>query len=207
MNDHRIFTIGHSTHRVERFVALLANSGVTAVADVRSVPYSRFQTQFNRSILPKTLKTSGIAYVFLGHELGARSSDPSCYVDGRVQYSRIASTALFRCGIERVLNGMSEHSIALMCAEKEPLECHRTLLVSRELESLRVGVTHIHADGGHESHSDAMLRLLDIVGLPRTDLFRSRDDLIAEACSIQESRTAYVQKGQDRRHSVEQSAQ
>jgi uncharacterized protein (DUF488 family) len=187
-----VFTIGHSRHSLERFVELLAKSGATAIADVRSVPYSRFQPHFNRSALSKALKANGIAYVFLGHELGARSDDPSCYIDGRVQYSRLAAKPLFQSGIERVLNGMKSQTIALMCAEKEPLECHRTLLVGRALDSLGVGVTHIHADGRQESHSDAMFRLLDLVGLPRADLFRSPAELVEEAYAVQESRTAYV---------------
>lgn len=196
MSDRNVFTIGHSTHSLDRFVDMLIQSGITALADVRSVPYSRYQPQFNRSTLPKALKKRGVAYVFLGDELGARSSDPSCYEDGRVQYSRLAATPLFRSGIERVLSGMETHNIALMCAEMEPLECHRSLLVSRELESLGVPVVHIHANYHHESHSDAMLRLLDLLGLYQAELFRSSDELISEAYAIQESRTAYVNRSE-----------
>ena len=192
MNSAKVLTIGHSTHTIERFVELLRQHGVTALADVRSAPFSRFNPQFNKKALESSLRESGIAYVFLGKELGARSDDPSCYENGRVQYGRLAQTELFNKGIDRVKKGMEAHSVALMCAEKEPLECHRTLLVSRALEQEGTPVAHIHADGRLESHHDAMLRLLPMVGLPVTDLFRSEEELIAEACAKQEDRVAYV---------------
>src|SRR6266496_4132642 len=84
-NEPTVLTIGHSSHPIERFVALLRQHGVTAVADVRSAPYSRHQPQFNKDLLQRSLKDAGIAYIFLGKELGARSEDRSCYENGRVQ--------------------------------------------------------------------------------------------------------------------------
>ena len=189
---HRIFTIGHSTHTLEAFVALLKLHDVTALADVRSAPFSRFNPQFNKGALERSLKAHGVKYVFLGRELGARSDDRSCYENGRVQYARLARTELFRSSLERVTRGTQEHSIALMCAEKEPLECHRTLLVARALDEQGVTVDHILNDGRLESHRDAMERLLDVTGLPHEDLFRSRNELMAQALARQEARVAYV---------------
>jgi uncharacterized protein (DUF488 family) len=191
-NAARILTIGHSTHTLEHFIALLKQHGVTAVADVRSAPYSRFNPHFNKAELERSLKAEGIRYVFLGRELGARSDDPSCYEKGRVQYARLARTEAFRKGIERLLRGAAEHRIACMCAEREPLECHRTLLVARALVDEGAEVAHIHADGRLEPHAAAMDRLLDLTGLPREDLFRSRADLVAEALARQEEKVAYV---------------
>lgn len=187
-----VLTVGHSNHSLDEFVRLLRLHRVTAVADVRSAPYSRFNPQFNCEALEHALKAHGIKYVFLGRELGARSDDRSCYENGRVQYARLARTELFRNGIERIVRGANDYRIALMCAEKEPLECHRTLLVARALEQRGVVVEHILPDGRLESHGHAMERLLDIVGLPREDLFRSRQELIAEALVRQEGRIAYV---------------
>jgi uncharacterized protein (DUF488 family) len=187
-----VLTIGHSNHPLNAFVVLLQQHGVTAMADVRSAPYSRFAPQFNREALERSLKAHHIKYVFLGRELGARSDDRSCYENGRVQYARLARTDLFRSGIERVIRGANHYRIALMCAEKEPLACHRTLLVARALDELGVAVSHILADGRLESHDDAMLRLLDVVGLPHEDLFRSRQELIAQAIAKQEEQVAYI---------------
>jgi len=179
---------------IDTFITLLQQQGVTAIADVRSVPYSRFNPQFNRKELEQSLKPYGIRYVFLGRELGARSDDPSCYEKGRIQYARMARTDVFQSGIQRVICGASDYRIALMCAEKEPLECHRTLLVARALIDLGVPVAHILADGRLEAHEITMERLLDIVGLPQQDLFLSKDELIAHALAKQEERIAYVNK-------------
>lgn len=187
-----IFTIGHSTHTVEAFVDLLRCHRVTAVADVRSFPFSRFNPQFNKDALQESLKAQGIKYVFLGCELGARSKDPACYKNGRVQYARLARTAPFQAGIDRVIEGGAKYRLTLMCAEKEPLECHRTLLVARALSEKGIQIAHILADGSVEPHGNALVRLLDIVGLPQQDLFRSKDQLIEEALARQEEQVAYV---------------
>jgi uncharacterized protein (DUF488 family) len=104
----------------------------------------------------------------------------------------LAQSPLFRAGLDRVIKGTESQRVALMCAEKEPLECHRTLLVSRELVALGASVVHIHADGTLESHADAMRRLVKMLGLPEEDLFRSREEMIADACALQEERIAYV---------------
>lgn len=187
-----ILTIGHSTQVIGAFTDLLQRHRVAAVVDVRSVPYSRFNPQFNREPLQKSLAASDVAYHFLGRELGARSDDPACYEAGRVQYSRLARTKLFLDGIDHVVRIAAVERVALMCAEKEPLECHRTLLVARALVERGSAVGHILGSGNVESHETAMERLLDVVGLPREDLFRSRESLLEEALVLQESRIAYV---------------
>lgn len=187
-----VLTIGHSTHTIETFVGLLRKHGVTALVDVRSAPFSRFNPQFNKDALERDLKAQGIQYVFLGRELGARSDDPACYENGRVQYARLAQTALFQRGLDRVMDGATKYRLALMCAEKEPLECHRTLLVARALVERGVAVEHILADGSLESHDGALARLLKLVGLPEQDLFRGRQQLVDEGMSRQEKRIAFV---------------
>lgn len=189
-----IFTIGHSTHPIGRFIELLQQHGVTAVADVRSSPYSRFNPQFNRKALTASLHEAGIGYVFLGDELGARSKDPCCYENGRVSYEKLAQTDLFKNGLERVETGSSTHTIALMCAEKEPLSCHRTILVTRELENRGLPVAHILDDGSIEPHQAAMSRLIQQLHLPEHDMFRSDTEQFEEAYKIQAQRIAYVQK-------------
>lgn len=195
MNDQprpTILTIGHSNHPRAHVVGLLKANGVTAVADVRSSPYSRLHPDFNREPLQKALKSEGFAYVFLGDELGARSRDPACYSDGKVQYRKLAQTELFRRGLDRVLQGAELNRIALLCAERDPLACHRSILVARELEARGAAIEHIHADGTREPHAVALNRLLTLVGLPEADLFRGREELIEDAYTLQEQRIAYV---------------
>jgi uncharacterized protein (DUF488 family) len=187
-----IYTIGHSSHAWPAFVDLLTAHRISAIADVRSAPYSRRYPQFNRETMQPALADRGIAYVFLGRELGARSEDPDCYVDGRVQYARLARTTSFNTGITRVIDGAASFRIALMCAEREPLDCHRTLLVGRALAARGVGVSHILADGTVESHEATLRRLPDLLAMPTADLFESENDRLESACAQQERRIAYV---------------
>ncbi|HEY6923873.1 MAG TPA: DUF488 domain-containing protein, partial [Steroidobacteraceae bacterium] len=177
-----MYTIGHSNHPIDGFIGLLQQHGIDALADVRSTPYSRFNPQFSKERLQAALTDAGIKYVFLGEELGARSKDPVCYDEsGRVSYRRLASTELFRRGLDRLLTGMQNHRIAIMCAEREPLDCHRTILVARELEQAGVPIAHILKDGTLEPHRHAMERLASRLKLTRTDLFRTIDELIEDA--------------------------
>jgi uncharacterized protein (DUF488 family) len=187
-----VFTIGHSTHPQEHFIGLLRQHRITALCDVRSKPYSRMNPQFNREELKEALLAQGIEYRFLGKELGARSDDPNCYENGKVQYDRLAETELFKYGLKRVLRGMREEfRIALMCAEKEPLECHRTILVARHLVALGVTIEHILADGSLENHDAALTRLARMINLREPDLVHSREQLLADAYRKQAERIAY----------------
>ena len=197
--ERTIFTIGHSTHPQERFIGLLERHGITAVCDVRSKPYSRMNPQFNREDLSKTLALRGIEYRFLGKELGARSEDPSCYEGTKVRYARLAETHLFKDGLKRIFRGLREgFQIALMCAEKEPLDCHRTILIGPQLTALGISVQHIHADGHLESHETASLRLAHKLNLSENHMFSSQADLIADAYRLQEERIAYDRSHVDR---------
>ncbi|MBD1814520.1 DUF488 domain-containing protein [Microcoleus vaginatus DQ-U2] len=156
-----LFTIGHSNLSIEAFVLLLQQHGITAVADVRSHPFSRYLPHFNKSDITASLSSAGIQYVFLGKELGARPEDLSCYdTSGKALYDRIAATPLFSQGIQRLLKGASNYKICLMCAEKDPITCHRTILVCHKLREFNLEINHILSDGKLESHQDLEKRLL-----------------------------------------------
>ncbi len=192
MNTKRypVFTIGHSNHQPEIFVALLQKHGVNAVVDVRSAPYSRYLPHFNKEFLDRSLNEVGVRYVFQGKELGGQPADRAYYdADGRVMYDKLAETTAFKQGIEYILMNAATARFALTCSEKEPLDCHRTLLISRTLAERGVPVAHIHADGSLESHDDAMHRLLDVFKLPHNgDLFRSPEAVIDDAVARQAQR-------------------
>ena len=194
VTQHPVLTVGHSNHPPETFINLLVRHGVDEVADVRSAPYSRYAPQFNHDALQGALNAIGIAYTYLGGELGGRPADRSCYdADGRVRYDRVAETMQFDDGIRSIIHAADERQVALLCTEKEPLECHRTLLVARNLIQRGVAVAHILAGGGLESHDDAMARLVESHKLPPNgDMFRTRDDVIAEALERQARKFAYV---------------
>ena len=186
-----IYTIGHSRHPTDFFIELLVGAGVEAVVDVRSVPYSRRHPQFNSRTVAVALRAHGIRYGAWGSDLGARSDDTDCYVNGRVSYDRLAKTPAFSSAIDRVRNGSVDTTIALMCAEKDPLDCHRTILVGRELVRRGARVAHILADGRVESHDEVIIRLIELLGLRQRDLFDVPVRLITDAYAMQEERIAY----------------
>ena len=189
----KLFTIGHSRHSFPQFLDLLKKHQISAVCDVRSTPYSRLHPHFNREQLRQELKRLDIAYVFLGKELGGRSSDSSCFdAEGRVQYDRIAERDEFRQGLERVSEGAQTHRIALMCVEKDPLTCHRTILVCRHLRRQgNLSILHILEDGQTESHEESEMRLLRLARMAQGDLFKSFQEQLEEAYDYQGRRIAY----------------
>jgi uncharacterized protein (DUF488 family) len=163
------------------------------VADVRSTPYSRRQPQFNRDPLHDALVTSKIVYVPLGGELGGRGNSHSERDEhGRILYRSIAESAEFQEGLKRVQAGSNRLRIALMCTERDPLNCHRGILVSRILAAHSIEVLHIHGDGRIESHRDAENRLLQMTGLRQMDLFHSEGEALLAAYERQEARIAHV---------------
>jgi uncharacterized protein (DUF488 family) len=189
-----VFTIGHSVHPIDRFAALLGQHGITAIADVRSSPYSRFSPQFRRKELEAELRVRDTAYVFLGAELGARRKEPEVYDGDLARYDRIAQTEVFARGIERVEQGAEKFRVALMCAEKDPLTCHRAILVARQLSLRGHELVHVHADGTLESTAALEQRLLAATGVAAADLFRTRDEILAEAYRVQAERVGYRRK-------------
>lgn len=205
-----LFTIGHSNHSPEKFVALLEEHGITALADVRSMPYSRYLPHFNQPALQVLLPQAEIRYVFLGAELGARPDNPDCYAEGKALYEKIAATDAFQKGLQRLLNGAKDHRIALMCAEKDPLTCHRAILVCQHLLAFNLEIGHIHSNGELEYHEDLEERMLKAQGLQdpepvaQLSLFTEsskpcldRPTRLRQAYQQQGDKIAYVEKQND----------
>ena len=189
-----ILTIGHSRHSVERFIALLEDASATAVVDVRSAPVSRFSPHFNRGALAVSLAGQGIAYVFLGKELGGRPKQQSLLTAGAADYEKMAASPEFRLGLARLIEAAERHRVAVMCSEADPLDCHRCLLIGRALAGGGIEVGHILASGAVVTHAQAEDRLLHLENLAEAGLlFRSRDERLAEAYRSRCRRVAYVQ--------------
>jgi hypothetical protein len=119
-----------------------------------------------------------------GVELGARSTDPSCFQDGKVQFHLVAKIRAFQDGLKRLLTAAASHRLALMCAEKDPLQCHRTMLICRNLRKEPVSITHILADGSLETQAELEERLLALEKISQDDLFLDRDQLIERAYDL-----------------------
>ena len=187
-----VYTIGHSNHPLTRFLHLLRVHRIDAIADVRSAPWSQRHPWFAREALQRALHARKVAYVFLGAALGARPSDPECTSDGRVSFAKLAARPAFRAGLERVVGGGASHRLALLCAEKDPLHCHRAILVGRELARRGVRVLHILADGSLERHEESERRLLALLGLAQGELFESPEHVLERAYDLQGERIAWV---------------
>jgi uncharacterized protein (DUF488 family) len=184
-----IFTIGHSDHEIDRFIELLRMHEIGVVVDVRSTPYSRLYPHFNREQVQAALKRASIQYGFFGRELGARRSEPECYVGPQARYDLIAKTPLFRDGLSRLQQGSAGHRIALMCAEKDPLTCHRSILICRQLRP--AAISHILEDGSLEPHERLEQRLMKEVGIEANDLFRTAQESLEQAYELQGDKIAY----------------
>jgi uncharacterized protein (DUF488 family) len=170
----RLFSVGHSNLAVEGLAALLRGAAVEAVADVRSSPFSRRLPQFNRPALERFLQINGIAYVFLGDWLGGRPTDDALYDDeGRVDYERVRRTEGFQRGLDRLL-GAGFGVAAMLCAEEDPLDCHRGLMIAPALAERGAAPLHLRKGGAVETNADMERRLLAATRLDRElkpDLF------------------------------------
>lgn len=188
---HPMFTIGHSSHSPEAFLALLQKHAISALADVRSAPYSRHTPQFNYDAMPHLLKPGGIAYVFLGRELGPRREDSTLYDDDRISYTRLAQTVEFQEGLARLKKGAARHRIVLMCSEKDPIVCHRMILICHALKNSSLKIGHILEDGSLENLDAAEGRLMKHLKMAEATLFESREELIERAYRLQAEKIAF----------------
>jgi uncharacterized protein (DUF488 family) len=175
-----LMTIGHSNLPADRFITLLRDSKVSAVIDVRSVPFSRWCPWFSSKPLATGLAAGGVAYLQLGDELGGRPRDPQLYCDGIADYEAMARRPEFCAGLDRVIDETRRHLVCLLCSEREPLDCHRCLLVGRALAERGVTPGHIRADGTIEPHAMTEQRLLKLAG-GEADLFGDPAARLADA--------------------------
>jgi len=191
-----VFTIGHSNQEAGEFLSLLISHGVQTLCDVRSRPGSFRFPQFNREPLEALLASAALRYEFSGEALGGRPADPRAYYsDGRVDYAARRKSPEFTAGIDRLVELSRATSIVLMCAEEDPLQCHRFLMICPELLARGVVPVHIRRGGILESHLDAEDRLLELHGrtaFATGSLFVSERELaIEEALQLQAREFAF----------------
>jgi uncharacterized protein (DUF488 family) len=187
-----ILSVGHSNVPYADLSALLKGAGATAVADVRSVPRSTRFPWFDGAALGPSLKADGIAYAFLGRELGGRPARADLLVAGRADYEAMAAEPAFAEGLGRVRTGALRHRVALLCSEGDPTECHRCLLVGRALREGGARVTHLRHRAGPVSQEAIEEDLLARAGRAGDDLFSGPDERLAEAYRLRAVRVAYA---------------
>jgi uncharacterized protein (DUF488 family) len=202
-----LYSIGHSNHDFAHFVGLLRQAGVSAVTDVRSSPYSRRLPQYSREVLEQALREHGIAYVFLGDLLGGRPEDPDVYTDGRVDYEKVRQTASFSRGLERLIGGLERHAVAMLCAEEDPLDCHRGLMIAPALCERDITTLHLRGDGSVENTEKTERRLFELTGMDNevNGLFADqvpdaeRRDFLTDAYRLRAKDKAYKVRSEDTR--------
>ncbi len=196
-----IYSIGHSDHSIEKFIDLLNKYGINYLIDVRSSPYSKRIPQFNRELVKIDLKEKGINYLYLGNKLGGRYSDKDLLFDNKkVDFEKVRQTDPFINGIDELINlTKQDNRAALMCAEKDPFNCHRFVLVSRTLSLKGVEIRHILEDGNYVLNEDLDKKLLmkykcDYKQMNMFEKAKTREDALTEA---------YRQRNQDIAYSNE----
>jgi uncharacterized protein (DUF488 family) len=153
--ERAIWTVGHSNHSLETFFDLLGQHQITLLVDIRSSPYSRYASQFNKEAIRSPLQARDIEYLFLGDLLGGRAEGGQFYdPEGHVLYDRLARSPKFQQGVERLLEQVGTSRAALMCGEEDPTDCHRRLLIGRVLAVGGLKVMHIRGDGQIQSEEE-----------------------------------------------------
>ena len=189
-----IYTIGYSTFIIESFLAVLRKYSINVVADVRSSPYSKYKPEFNKNELKHTLSNHNFSYVFLGDQCGARIKSPECYINGKADYNLISKHPLFIQGLDRIKTGIEKYRIVLMCAEKDPITCHRMILICKNLKAPEIQIYHILENTNLETQQNSEKRLLELYNLDQPHLFETENDQLNEAYERQASKIAYSQE-------------
>ena len=171
-----IYTIGHSNHQLEFFLELLQAFSIDCLVDVRSMPASAYNPQFNKEALSHFLKSNAIQYHHYGKEFGARHADPAVLdEEGKVDFELIRKTPAFISGMQRLIQQAQEgKTITLMCSESDPMECHRFSMIAVALEAAGLEVRHILKDKNWKSNIALENQLLKRFSkkIPQPDLFQ-----------------------------------
>ncbi len=178
----RLFSIGHSNLEFPRFVQLLRQSGVTALADVRSQPFSKWLPWSNRPSLQQLLLDQEIGYHFMGDLMGGRPRQAGVYdSEGRVDYERVKTTSAFQKGLDRLSHALKDFRLVMLCSEEDPIDCHRGLLIAPVMKERGFAATHIRSDGTLESQAEFEGRLIEATGA-RSGFLDGLFPLSAEDC-------------------------
>ncbi len=151
-----LLTIGHSTHALDEFLRMLHAHGVALLVDIRTVPRSRRNPQFNRDELPASLAAAGIEYIHLPELGGLRKPRPDSMNaawknESFRGYADYMQTPEFAFGLERLMDLARERRVAIMCAEAVPWRCHRSL-VADALTARGWLVEHIMSEKQRSPH-------------------------------------------------------
>ena len=183
-----LYTIGHSQHELEYFYNLLKKYNINNLLDVRSTPYSKYAEAYNKEQLRNSLSIKGIKYSFMGKFFGARPDNIELYnEEGYLDFEKVAKSDLFIKGMENVLLGLEKgNNIALMCTEKDPIDCHRAIMVSRAFSLNGIDIKHILPNGKIQTQQELDERLLDkyFPNRAQLSLFNYNDEITSDEDNV-----------------------
>lgn len=161
MRKQSIYTIGHGSRKIDEFIRILKDFEIEYLIDVRSLPYSKFNPQFNQNDLKHSLIENHITYVFMGDNIGGRPKDATCYdEDGKIDYDKVKVKDFFQHGIDRLKTAYSKDiPVVIMCSESKPTECHRSKLIGRFLATEGIFLMHIDEKGKVRTQADVINEL------------------------------------------------
>ena len=155
-----IYTIGYGSRPIDAFIEVLRQHEIAYLIDVRSAPYSRYKPEFSKAALAAELQRHGIRYIFMGDTLGGHPDDEACYVNGKVVYEKVAATAAYQRGVERLRNAFAQQRrVVLMCSEGKPEHCHRSKLIGATLTGEEIRVQHIDENDELQTQETIIERL------------------------------------------------
>lgn len=195
-NRNCIYTIGHSNQSLDEFLKKLLACKINCVIDVRSIPASNYSPQYNREILENYLKNHQIKYEFFGYEFGARRTD-SINDEGQVDFEKAIHTPLFQMGVKRFNLLFENYSLAFMCSEANPLECHRFSLVARFFHEQGYEVCHILKDTELLTHEQLEKEMVDKYIKRKKPLLPEIDELFGTYLARDQLREAYRLKNKE----------
>lgn len=192
-----IYTIGYTAFSINEFIETIKNFGISCVIDVRSSPFSNYYTDYNKDTLERTLKEHNILYRNYANEFGARQTNPAFYSGDIVDFDKFIKSAQFLEGVSKVKKGIERgYSFVLMCAEKDPIKCHRSIMLGKGFSENGFDVKHIVSKTEIESQRELEERLLEMYHQDRFQLTifggeQSDSELLADAYKKQNLAIGY----------------
>lgn len=186
-----LYTIGYSSYDISHFISILKKQQIEALVDVRSIPYSKFAPDYNTDNIKKLLENNSIYYLNFGDGLGARTKIEECYKNNIAQYSLISETPKFKEYTKRIISGLEKFNIVLLCAESDPLKCHRDIMICRYLKKYINNISHILQNEIIEDNKQTEIRLLKEYHLEQEDFFSNYIDRLNEAYDLRSNEIQY----------------
>lgn len=196
-----IYTIGYSPFKIKRFTEVLKQYEILCVIDVRSNPYSKMYPEYNKNNLENELKQMGILYRNYKTEFGAKQTDLKYFSNDKyLDFNKYSESCYFKEGIRKIEEGMAlNYVFVLMCSEKDPIICHRNIMVAKAFYGIGYEIRNILADGKYEKQDSIEQRLVDIHFKNKNQIALSEEfykENVRESYKLQNKKIGY-KKEQD----------